>query len=154
VVFRLSVPFAVRLSVIARRSDLDQQLAAGADPRTDPSLKLRAAQLCRMRVRRAIARRLGEMIDAARSGSDGPMSIGPVAGAQILAEADALRDLAVRLVGVRPVNPMGVALAKVLVSDAHSPLRVGGEPGMLRAAARLATAALDAPGQRGDGSEA
>jgi hypothetical protein len=117
VVFRLSVPLAVRVSVVVRRSELDRQLAAGGDPRSDPSLKLRAAQLCRMRVSRAIATRLGEMIDAARIGSDGTMSFGPVAGAEILAEADALRDLAVRLVGVRPVNPMGVALAKVLVSD-------------------------------------
>ncbi len=50
----------------------------------------------------------------------------------------------------RPVNPMGVALAKVLVSDADSPLRVGAEPGTLYTVVRLATAALDlSPSQGG-----
>ena len=66
-----------------------------------------------------------------------------MAQSEVLAEADALTDLAIRLVATRPVNPMGVALAKVLVSDADSPLRVGGEPGTLYTVVRLATAALD-----------
>ncbi|MHB8695841.1 MAG: hypothetical protein ACYDHH_31890 [Solirubrobacteraceae bacterium] len=141
--FRPSVPFAVRLSVLARRSDLDQRLAAGPDPRSDLALELRATQLCSMRTRRAIATRLRGMIDAARSGSDGPLGIGRVAHSEVLAEAEALTDLAIRLVATRPVNPMGVALAKVLVSDADSPLRVGAEPGTLYTIVRLATAALD-----------
>ena len=73
-----------------------------------------------------------------------------MAQSEILAEADALTDLAIRLVATRPVNPMGVALAKVLVSDADSPLRVGAEPGTLYAVVRLATAALDvSPAQGG-----
>jgi hypothetical protein len=54
-----------------------------------------------------------------------------------------LTDLAVRLLATRPVNPIGVALAKVPVSDADSPLRVGAEPGTLYAVVRLATAAMD-----------
>ncbi len=73
-----------------------------------------------------------------------------MAQSKVLAEADALTDLAVRLVAMRPVNPMGVALARVLVSDANSPLRVGAEPGTLYAVVRLATAALDVlPSQGG-----
>lgn len=89
------------------------------------------------------------MIDAARNGSDGPLGIGRVAQSEVLAEAEALTDLAVRLVATRPVNPMGVALAKVLVSDANSPLRVGAEPGTLCMVVRLATAALDVPPSQG-----
>jgi hypothetical protein len=150
VAFRLGVPFTVRLSVLARRSDLDQRLAAGGDPRSDPALELRATQLCNVRARRAIATRLRGMIDAARSGSDGPLGIGRVAQSEVLAEADALTDLAIRLVAKRPVNPMGVALAKVLVSDADSPLRVGAEPGTLHTVVRLATAALDVSPAQGD----
>ncbi len=150
----MSVPFVVRLSVLARRSELDQRLAAGGDPRSDPALELRAAQLCRVRARRAIAARLRSVIDAARNGSDGPPGVGRVAQREILAEADALTDLAVRLVATRPVNPMGVALAKVLLSDADSPLRVGAEPGTLYAVVRLATAAMDSsPAQSGAASE-
>ena len=153
-VFPLGVPLTT-LSVFARRSDLDQRLAAGGDPRSDPALQLRAAQLCRVRTRRVIAARLRGMIDAARNGSDGPLGVGRVARSEILAESDALTDLAVRLVATRPVNPMGVALAKVLVSDVDSPLRVGAEPGTLHAVVRLATAALDSsPAQSGPASEA
>jgi hypothetical protein len=78
-----------------------------------------------------------------------------VAHSEILAEAHALTDLAVRLAATGPVNPMGVALAKVLVSDADSPLRVGGEPGTLYAVVRLATAAMDgAPAQSAAASQA
>jgi hypothetical protein len=154
-VFPMSVPFTVRLSVLARRRDLDRGLAAGGDPRSDRALELRAAQLCRLRGRRAIAARLRKVIDAARTGSGGPVGVGRVAQSEILEEADALTDLAVRLVATRPVNPMGVALAKVLVSDADSPLRVGAEPGTLHAVVRLATAAMDSsPAQSGAASEA
>ena len=61
-----------------------------------------------------------------------------------------MTDLAIRLVATRPVNPMGAALAKVLVSDAGSPLRVGAKPGTLYTVVRLATAALDvSPSQGG-----
>ena len=52
-------------------------------------------------------------------------------------------DLVVRLEATRPVKPMGVALANVLVTDADSPLRVGAQPGTLYAGVRLATVALD-----------
>jgi hypothetical protein len=150
VVFLLSVPFTVRLSVLARRSDLDQRLAGGGDPRSDPALELRATKLCSLRARRAIATRLRGMIDAARSGSEGPLGIGRVAQREVLAEADALTDLAIRLVATRPVNPMGVALAKVLVSGTNSSLRVGAAPGTLHAVVRLATAALDVAPAKGD----
>jgi hypothetical protein len=154
-VFPMSVPFTVRLSLLARRRDLDRRLATGGDPGSDRALELRAAQLCRVRARRVISARLRRVIDAARDGSEGPFGAGRVAQSEILAEADALTDLAVRLVATGPVNPMGVALAKVLVSDADSPLRVGGEPGTLYAVVRLATAAMDcSPAQSAAASQA
>ncbi len=52
-------------------------------------------------------------------------------------------DLAHRLEDARPVEAMGVALAKLVASDANSPLAIGAEPGTLHAVVRLATAALD-----------
>jgi hypothetical protein len=79
---------------------------------SDPALELRAAQLCRVRARRAIAARWRRATDAARNGFDGPFGVGRVAQSEILAEAYALTDLAIRLVATRPVNPMGVALAR------------------------------------------
>ncbi len=48
-----------------------------------------------------------------------------------------------RLEAERPVEAMGVALAKQLVSDANSPLAVGAEAGTLHTVVGLATVALD-----------
>ena len=52
-------------------------------------------------------------------------------------------DLVHRLEAPRPVEAMGVALAKQLVSDASSPLAIRAEPGTLHMVVRLATVALD-----------
>ncbi len=52
-------------------------------------------------------------------------------------------ELVGRLEAPRPVEPMGVALAKQLANDANSPLAVGAEPGTLHMVVRLATVALD-----------
>lgn len=146
----MSVPFAKRLRVLVRRGELDRWLARGVDPRSDPALQLRARQLCRAGSRRSIAARLRRLIDAAHDGPVDAFGVGRIAQSEILAEADALTDLAIRLVATRAVNPMGVALAQVLVSDADSPLRVGAEPGTLYTVVRLATAAMDSPAvQRG-----
>ncbi|HEY7965436.1 MAG TPA: hypothetical protein VID68_00245 [Solirubrobacteraceae bacterium] len=77
------------------------------------------------------------------------MGFAPLARGETLAEIDALMDLAHRLEAARPVDAMGVALAKQLVSDANSPLAVGAEPGTLHAVVRLATVGLDLPPRLG-----
>lgn len=142
--FFLNVRCPARLSVLAQRRALDHQLAAGIDPRTDPALGLRAAHLCRRRYRRAIARRLRRTIAAARTAPNDRMGFAALARSAILEEADALMDLVHRLEDERPVEAMGVALAKQLVSDdANSPLAADAEPGTLHIVIRLATVALD-----------
>ena len=141
--FLSRVPCSARICVLARRRALDQRLAAGIGPRSDPALGLRAAQLCRRRVRRGIARRLRRTVAAARTASSDRLGFAALARSEILAEADALTDLVHRLEAARPVEAMGVALAKQLVSDANSPLAVGAEPGTLHTVVRLATMALD-----------
>lgn len=141
--FLLNVPCPARVLVLARRRVLDHQLAAGTDPRSGPALTLRAEQLCTPRVRRGIAKRLRRTIAAARKAPSDRFGFAPLARSEILAEADALMDLAHRLEDARPVEAMGVALAKLVASDANSPLAIGAEPGTLHAVVRLATAALD-----------
>lgn len=47
-----------------------------------------------------------------------------------------------RLTAPGSAQPMGVALARLLVTDPASPLRVESEPGTLYAMVRLATAAM------------
>jgi hypothetical protein len=154
VAFLSLVSCSARIAVLTRRRVLDDQLAAGADPRSDPALRMRAAQLCRGRVRRGIARQLRGKVAAAAKGSTDRFGSGALARSEVLAEADALMDLVHRLEALRPVEAMGVALAKQLASDANSPLAVGAEPGTLHMVVRLATVALDlTPGHGAPASE-
>jgi hypothetical protein len=132
----------VRLRVIVGREGLDHQLAEGADPHTSPALGLRAVQLCKTRSRRVIARRLRRTLRAARVAAPSPGGSLPLARDQVLAESDALMDLVRRLEAPGRVEPMGVALARLLVSDPVSPLSVPSEPGTLFMVVRLATAAM------------
>lgn len=140
---RLSnVPCSLRLSALVRRRALDYQLAAGVDPRSDAALGLRATRLGGRRVRRSIARGLRRTVAAAREARSDRFGFTPLARGEILGEADALMHLIRRLEAPEPVEAMGVALAKQLLSDASSPLAIGAEPGTLHAVVRLATAAL------------
>ena len=107
-----------------------------------PALGLRAAQLCKIRSRRVIARRLRRTLRVARVAASPPGGSLPLARDQILAESDALMDLVQRLEAPGRVEPMGVALARLLVSDPLSPLSVPSEPGTLYMVVRLATAAM------------
>jgi hypothetical protein len=146
--FLLNVPFITRVSVLVRRGDLDQQLAAGIDPRANAALALRARQLCTPRTRRRIAGQLRRTIAVAGRGSSGCFRFVPMARGEIIEETDALLDLANRLEAPRPAEAMGVALAKMLVADANSPLAVGAEPGTLHTVVGLATVALDVSPRR------
>jgi hypothetical protein len=143
VAFLVDVPFRARVQCFVLRSVFDLQLAAGSDPRSSAAIGLRAAQLCRVRTRRRIAMRLRRTITAARESPDDRWGYAPLARGEVLAEADALMDLADRLEDVRPVEPMGVALAKLIATGPDSPLAVGAEPGTMRTVVRLATVALD-----------
>ena len=131
-----------------RRRALDHQLAAGIDPRSDPALE-RAAHLCQGRIRRSVARRLRRTIAAARTAPSDRLGFALLARSEILAEADALMDLVHRLEAERPVEAMGVALAKQVVSDANSPLALGADPGTLHMFVRLATVALEVSPRHG-----
>src|SRR5204863_1214712 len=55
----------LRLRVWSRRTRLDAMLAQGHDPGEDPALALRADQLTRPSTRRALARTLWNLLDAA-----------------------------------------------------------------------------------------
>lgn len=132
----------VRLRVIVGQEGLDHQLAEGADPHTSSALGLRAAQLCKTRSRRVIARRLRRALRVARVAASSRRDSRPLPRDQILAEADALMDLVRRLEAPGQIEPMGVALARLLVTDPVSPLSVPSEPGTLYMVMRLATAAM------------
>ena len=134
--------------MFVRRQELDQQLAEGADPHTHPALGLRAAQLCNARTRRAIARRLRRALRTARKATSSRGGSQALAHGQVLAESDALMDLIRRLEARGGAEPMGVALARLLVSDPVSPIAMQSQPGTLYAVVRLATAAMGSSVER------
>jgi hypothetical protein len=138
----------LRLRVLVRRERLDRQLAERPDPQMSPELGLRAAQLSKTRTRRVIARRLRPKLRTAGQGTSSVPPGRPLARDQILAESDALMDLIRRLEAPGRTEPMGVALARLLLTDPVSPIYEQAEPATLYMAVRLATAAMGAPVQR------
>lgn len=140
----------LRLRVFVRRERLDRQLAEHADPQPSPELGLGAAQLSKARTRRVIARRLRRKLRAAGQ-ANSPLPGGrPLARDEILAEADALMDLIRRLEAPGWAEPMGVALARLLLTDPVSPIYEQAKPATLYMAVRLATAAMGASVQSSD----
>jgi hypothetical protein len=132
----------LRLRVLDRRERLDRQLAERADPQASPELGLRAAQLSKARTRCVIARRLRRKLRAAGQAGSPLPGLRPLARDQILAESDALMDLIRRLEAPGWAEPIGVALARLLLTDPVSPIYEPAEPATLYLAVRLATAAM------------
>ena len=134
--------FSVRLSAYLRRWSLDEALAQGADPQSDPALSWRARQLTSIAKRRATSRALHGAIKRA----DRPQSwsaAAPVAHASVRAARESLEGLAHDLVRPEGVSASGVAAAQVLVSDGGSPLWGYGEPRELLDAVEAARIGLN-----------
>ena len=123
----------LRLRVAARHDSLDSALARGADPASRPQLAMRAAQLEHPRHRRTLARTLRRVVDEAT----GPRAVARpiavmIARDQILAHANDVLELAVRLDCPHPAHPTGIAIAQRLVTDAvESPLYLEEERSVL-----------------------
>ena len=111
-----------RLRVRYRRASLDQRLAAGVDPRTDPDLSRRAEQLTEGDTRLRIAVVLDRLLDEA-AGPPAPFSSKvPLARTAIVACAPRICEIAGRLEGDRPLAARGVAQAAILVREGDSPI--------------------------------
>lgn len=117
----------LRLRVGMNHDWLDSALARGADPESRPPLAVRATQLERPRHRRALARTLRRVVDEATGPQPAACPVAVViARKQILAHADDVLELAIRLDCPFPAHPRGIAMAQRLVTDAlESPLYVG-----------------------------
>jgi hypothetical protein len=115
----------LRMRALGKRTHLDAELAAGADPSRDPTLELRARQLTGAPTRGAIATTIHHLVDAAdepaeASGARGPRP--PLQRDAILASREGLLAIADRLAGSGPVTARTAALAAQLVWDAGSPV--------------------------------
>jgi hypothetical protein len=134
-----------RLRTRWRRSKLDRQLAAGADPRSSAALTLRAAQLSSAGGRSWLANALVETLGHARGPNLGAFKPKTRrADAATRAAADDLLALVLRLRDDRQIEVQGAAMAARLLNDRGGPLH--GDGGQdLRDALRAARTALDAP---------
>ena len=127
-----------------RRFRLDDQLAHGANPHSNPALSLRADQLLRHRERIAVA--IERALDSARRPA-------PVLSARVPVRRDQALDCSGEILALTerlredPVDVRGVAMASCLVHDGASALYLDRGPSLLYAV-RAARLALDPIGER------
>jgi hypothetical protein len=135
-----SRPWA-RMRTRWRRSQLDDELSAGADPSTSPELSERASQLRSEPVRARLASTLVDPLVADRA--RGLVAIGSrPRRAALKRNLDELVPLLERLCDGHPIDVRGAAMTARLVSDTQGPLYRNGD---LRHALRSARMALDEP---------
>jgi hypothetical protein len=113
----------LKLRVLAMRTRLDEELAAGVDPNSGPALALRAAQLLRPRYRRRLAAAVEHLVDEVDA-HWGPRlsSAVPFRHDQVAEARGTLLSLAQVLRASEGVQPRGVAMVWQLLSDPASPL--------------------------------
>ena len=119
----VAAPLLLRLRVYLTRGSLDRQIARGVALADTPALTLRAHQLTAESARRSLAADLRHVVSyAERVESRTQLSAVMLEPARVRAGRGAILRLAERLEQEAPVSPQGVALARVLLTDAASPL--------------------------------
>ena len=131
----------LRLRVWMATQRLDATLAAGAPLNRDPLIALRAAQLASRRERQRLAMAL-DAVCAERPARPGiSASVSVPADALVLARP-ALEQLAGALRSPGSLEPHGIALTRLLLTEPGSPLYQPAEPEALSTAACGALLAL------------
>lgn len=139
---------AIKLQVFARRWWLDEELASGLDPRSRPTLALRACQLVRPRYRRQLARSVERLVREFDAGPRRWLSPAlPFRRNQVAEARPALILLAYALRAVERAQPRGAAMVSKLLRDSESPLYTGSAPGALQLRAQAALDCLLVPRQ-------
>jgi hypothetical protein len=110
-------------------ASLDSSLAAGCPPESSRLLAARARDIVSLCRRRSIADSWAHVLRVARRAQRarrgewrGPAGAVPVCADQVVAAEPAIRDLMNRLAAPLPVPARGVAMARVLLTDATSPV--------------------------------
>jgi hypothetical protein len=146
----LGDPFVIRPGRLADRvrarafgASLDGQLAAGRPPESSRPLAARAQDIVALRRRRSLARDWEHLLRVARRARAAPRTAAPVQRDRIAAAGPAIGELVRRLAVPLPVAARGVAMARVLLTDAASPVYSRHGPVSLIAALEAAIAQLD-----------
>ncbi len=109
-------------------ASLDASLAAGHSPESSRLLAARARDIVSLRGRRSMAGNWEHLLRVARRaqraprGPRAPAGAMPVCADRVVAAEPAIRDLMNRLAAPLPVPARGVAMARVLLTDATSPV--------------------------------
>src|ERR1700730_9459950 len=113
---------SLRLRVYVTRARLDRHIAAGLPNDSTAALALRTRQLTDLRTRRRIAQNLSRVVDYVdRVGSQRNLSAVVIDRAAVADGRQPILRLAARLEQLTPVSPMGVALARELLTDGLGP---------------------------------
>ena len=139
----------IRLGLIARwrARELDDQLAAGANPSSSEFLEIRAQRLTSRCFRERVAGGLTRAVrDAEASALSFSAAVRPHRR-EVIAARTVLATLDRRLRGAEAVSAQGVALLESLLTDGTSPLYMPAEPGALGSRLRSAAAALEPTGR-------
>jgi hypothetical protein len=136
------VRFRDRIAARLRAHALDRQLADGVPPERGAALSLRARRLIEPGFAAVLAHGLTRIVREARTRE---LPRGRVAFrlSAVREVADELDELAVRLLGLRPVAVRGVAHVNLLLTDGTGPLYSSGAREDLVGAVRRARAALE-----------
>jgi hypothetical protein len=139
-------PYRIRDWVTSRAlgASLDRHLAAGHAPEQTRLLAARAQDIVAPRRREALARHWEHALAKAAQPPSASYSVAPLARGPVLAAEPVIRELAWLLRAPQPVTARGVAMARLLLTDAGSPLYRRAAPGSLPAELRSAIAQLGA----------
>src|SRR5262249_51192066 len=123
---------------------LDEKLAAGFDPESDPSLGARAAQLTSRRHRRRLAASVERLVHDSQAPQWSGMSAAvPIIREQVREARDSLLRLAALLRDAEHVKPRGVAMVERLLTDADSYVFTKSARGVVELQVQAALAALE-----------
>jgi hypothetical protein len=131
-------------------ASLDTLLAVGCSPETSRLLTARARQLVSLPERISVAHSWEHLLRVAQhtperrvTGSFAAAAAVPVRADRIISAEPAIRELVDRLTAPLPVPARGVAMARLLLSDATGPVYSRRSRADLTAAVEAATAQLD-----------
>jgi hypothetical protein len=131
-------------------ASLDESLAAGSAPESSRLLAARAQVIVAPRERRSVAAGWERVLRLAHRAQPDPATrlsasraAVPVRADQVVAAEPAVREMIGRLTASAPVPARGVAMARILLTDATSPVYQRRSRVTLAAALAAATSQLD-----------
>jgi hypothetical protein len=137
-------PYRITDKILSRAlgASLDRQLAAGREPEDSRLLAARAQDIVTLRRREDLARYWERTLGTAARPAPALRNAAPLRRGPVLAAEPAITELASLLRAPLPVSARGVAIARLLLTDAGGPLYWSAAPESLHAALRAAITQL------------